>query len=361
MLQSHFDSKPRKPENNSPFLPALQILKERCLELSTQVETILEEHAPRRPVGRALRHMEKLEEELNVCAHEQTKREQRMRNSLFRCRKFLRVGGRDVGKVLCIAFQKLEGGTYGLFAGYSDGNVRQWDVNGSKVACVVMAHQGSSVTSVTMGVGRLYTGGAEGKIKVWDLGTMTKEVTRTQRNLLDVLGHSDGVSSLRICGNVLLSASLDLTVRAWDMLACDPKMKPNNFPETSLEAPKAMRLYNRDEVMFMEEEEERAKRFENVDNATKNLLGTVLTTVGLKRASRKARRSIRGDHGPDIGEDSEEEELDEGAEFQRMVHHDMLELTEMMPSLSVAVKEGTDLAEEFLRNLRTKIRGGEDQ
>ena len=180
--------------------------------------------------------------------------------------------------------------------------------------------------------------------------------------MLDVVGHDDGIISLQMCGNILLSSSHDLTVRAWDMLSCDAKMKPNNFPETSTEAPQAMRLYSHEEVMFMEEEEERMQRFANADNATKNLMGSVIAHMGLKRAARRARRAIMGDDytGDDMDELLGEEVLDEGAEFKKMVLDDLMDLTESMPALSTAVKDGTDLAEEFLKTLRTKIKGHDE-
>jgi len=59
--------------------------------------------------------MEKLEMELETVTKEQSKRENRMRSAVFRSRKFLRLAGKDFGslKVNCIAFQKLEGGSYG--------------------------------------------------------------------------------------------------------------------------------------------------------------------------------------------------------------------------------------------------------
>jgi len=59
--------------------------------------------------------MEKLEMELETVSKEQSKREHRMRSAVFRSRKFLRLAGKDVGnlKVNCVAFQKLEGGSYG--------------------------------------------------------------------------------------------------------------------------------------------------------------------------------------------------------------------------------------------------------
>lgn len=180
--------------------------------------------------------------------------------------------------------------------------------------------------------------------------------------MLDVVGHDDGVISLQMCGNILLSSSHDLTVRAWDMLACDAKMKPNNFPETSQEAPQAMRLYNKEEVLFMEEEEERQRRFMNADNATKNLMGSVMASVGLKRAARRARRAIMGEEykGDEMDEMLGEEELDEGAQFKKMVLEDLMDLTDAMPALSSAVKDGTDLAEEFLKTLRNRIKGHEE-
>jgi len=342
---------------------AVAILKERCKELRAQVDEIVEAAKPRRPVGRAMRLMERLEAELQAAETECQRREQRLRNSLYRCRKFLRVTGKDVGKVMCIAFQKLEGGAYGLFAGYADGNVRQWDVNGSKVACVFMAHQGSSCTSVALGVGRLYTGGADGMIRVWDL-IQSKLTGRTQQNMIDLAGHTDGVTCLKVCGNLLLSSSHDLTVRAWNLLSMDPEMKPNAFPEGSTEGVQALRLYDKDEVIAMIEEEERMRRFQNVDSANQQLYSGVMTAVKLKRARARAQRALSGEIDllpEDAEKEEDEEEVEEGDEFLKMVHADMLELTECLPMLSKEVDEGMELAESFLKNLRNKLKGEEEE
>ena len=97
-------------------------------------------------------------------------------------------------------------------------------------------------------------------------------------------------------------------------------------------------------------------------NDENELRCTCLSDTSRTRAARRARRAIMGDDytGDDMDELLGEDMLDEGAEFKKMVLDDLMDLTESMPALSTAVKDGTDLAEEFLKTLRTKIKGHDE-
>jgi WD40 repeat protein len=163
-----------------------------------------------------------------------------------RCRKFLFEPAREVGRVTSLAFTALENKTYGLFAGYSDGKVRQWDINAGCVAHLFMAWIPFSVTSVCLGIGRMYCGYANGLIKVWDLTKLKPSLIRTQKNEIDLLAHQDGVAFMQLCDNLLFTCSDDKAMRTWDLLRCDPSMtlplRPASTMKSALPPSSLMRL-----------------------------------------------------------------------------------------------------------------------
>lgn len=162
----------------------------------------------------------------------------RMRTNRAKASTFLNQGVEHAGRVTCVFCARREGARdLALFVGYMDGHVRQWDMRTATVTRTFMrGHKPDAVMSLTVGKGRLYTGYSSGKIKIWDTmpppidaehpeKVQAKEVTKTQKNMIDVEGHLDGVLGMALCENLLMSHSEDKSVRIWDLRACDPAME----------------------------------------------------------------------------------------------------------------------------------------
>jgi len=145
-----------------------------------------------------------------------------------RCRRFLYHAHLQLGRVLSVKHAVLESGAHAIFAGYSDGAVRQWDVVSMAPMCVYMDSSSASFCSMALSENaRLLTGYSDGTIKLWRIqqqvpsGKDGMPTTHfTHRNFATLKGHSDRVLSLSTMHNLLVTASLDSTVRVWDVDAC---------------------------------------------------------------------------------------------------------------------------------------------
>ncbi|KAJ1493030.1 hypothetical protein T484DRAFT_1769539 [Baffinella frigidus] len=149
-----------------------------------------------------------------------------MRTNRAKASTFLNQGVEHAGRVTCVFCARREGARdLALFVGYMDGHVRQWDMRTATVTRTFMrGHKPDAVMSLTVGKGRLYTGYSSGKIKIWDTmpppidaehpeKVQAKEVTKTQKNMIDVEGHLDGVLGMALCENLLMSHSEDKVLR----------------------------------------------------------------------------------------------------------------------------------------------------
>ena len=144
-----------------------------------------------------------------------------------RCRRFLHDSNGHPGRVLSITHGKVSSGEMVIFAGYSDSAVRQWDILTMTPMCVYMNFSSASLATITADDRRLFTSYSDGTIKLWPIHqehgykpNAKRTTVFTQRNFTTMLGHSDHVIGLKIMKNLLVSASLDQTVRVWDLHSC---------------------------------------------------------------------------------------------------------------------------------------------
>ena len=142
------------------------------------------------------------------------------------CRRFLH-DSRVRGRVLSVTHAIIKSGAHVIFAAYSDGAVWQWDILTMAPMCVYLHYAAASLSSVTSDDVRLFTGYSDGTIKLWPIhqdprgeaGDKPKCIF-TSRNFATLVGHSDHIVRLSAMQNLLVSASLDETVRVWDMAVC---------------------------------------------------------------------------------------------------------------------------------------------
>ena len=152
----------------------------------------------------------------------------RARLADMRCRRFL-CASETAGRVGCLSMQYVRRIGYLLYAGYSDGRIRQWDVKSESVIRIFLTGVQNDASCLCFGGERMFSAGEGGVIKVWNLTASTptqpagdgpSRARTVYRNEFD-LGHTGGVLALRLVGNLLLSAAADSTVRVWNLLACD--------------------------------------------------------------------------------------------------------------------------------------------
>ena len=88
----------------------------------------------------------------------------RARLGEIRCRRFL-CAPDAAGRVECLSMQHLRRSTYLLFAGYSDGRVRQWDVQAEAVVRVFLAGREHDAKCMCFGGDRMFTAGEGGTVQ----------------------------------------------------------------------------------------------------------------------------------------------------------------------------------------------------
>ncbi|XP_006651037.1 zinc finger CCCH domain-containing protein 48-like [Oryza brachyantha] len=97
-----------------------------------------------------------------------------------------------------------------LFAGAEDGAVYMWRMNQEQQSfdeVAALTGHDKAVVSLAQGKGALYSGSADGSIRVWDL--------ETHRCIYSFAGHSSAVTALLCWERFLLSSSDDGTVKVW--------------------------------------------------------------------------------------------------------------------------------------------------
>ena len=208
----------------------LSSLKKNFRELKDQADEMGEElKQVSKKVGKPLQQkldtlnssMEELEEQIKVLEGIQRVRMPRVRNK-DRCRRFLCDSDVQLGRVMSVAFGSVRSGPHVVFAGYADSAVRQWDVITKTPICVFLGGTSASLVSLTVDKDKLFTGYSDGAIKLWliDQEPAMGRCSYTQRNFATLAGHSDQILRLKTMKNLLVSASLDRTVRVWDMQEC---------------------------------------------------------------------------------------------------------------------------------------------
>lgn len=117
-----------------------------------------------------------------------------------------------VGHSLCVnACSPLRRGPQLMATGSDDGLVKVWDARAKR--CVHSLPASYPVTAVCFGGdgSRVYSGGVDDAITVWDL--------RKEAAVVSLAGHTDTVTYIALSpdGNHILSNAMDNTVRAWDV------------------------------------------------------------------------------------------------------------------------------------------------
>ena len=141
-----------------------------------------------------------LEEERGALDAARREAQQRAARNRARAAKFLFAGAEFAGRVTALCCARREGSLeLTLFAGYTDGHVRQWDMRaGAVIKMFLRGARADAVTALAVGKGRLYSGYTTGGIKIWETAPRkgerapSKGASKTQRNLVDVEGHTDG-------------------------------------------------------------------------------------------------------------------------------------------------------------------------
>lgn len=94
-----------------------------------------------------------------------------------------------------------------LYSGAADGTIKIWDLEINECKATLNDHKGP-ITSLCINKNVLYSGSADGTIKVWNLATNECEVT------LEV---GSSIECLCIQKNVLYSGSADGKIKIWDL------------------------------------------------------------------------------------------------------------------------------------------------
>jgi WD40 repeat protein len=96
------------------------------------------------------------------------------------------------------------------FASY-DHNIKIFDINSNKESKQLIGHQSEVTCLLELTDNRLASGSADSSIRIWD--------TQKAIALHELKGHTETVSSLVLLkdGITLISASLDATIRMWDI------------------------------------------------------------------------------------------------------------------------------------------------
>jgi WD40 repeat protein len=95
-----------------------------------------------------------------------------------------------------------------LFSGSYDGTIKVWDLNTLTEVGTLAGHT-DGVLSLAVAEGRLYSGSYDKTIKVWDLNTLTEVGT--------LAGHTSSVAALAVAESKLYSGSTDKTIKVWDL------------------------------------------------------------------------------------------------------------------------------------------------
>jgi WD40 repeat protein len=119
--------------------------------------------------------------------------------------------------VSCVAFSP--DAKY-LAAGSWDGTVTLWDADTGKEVSVLKADEGVLTVAFSPDSTKLATGGWEKVVKIWDV--------KTGKELGGLAGHQHNISSVIFnkTGDQVVSASLDGTVRVWNVSAARQKVDP---------------------------------------------------------------------------------------------------------------------------------------
>lgn len=96
-----------------------------------------------------------------------------------------------------------------IYSGGKDDAIRVWNMKTLELEKVIELEHGAAVWSMASWQDKLMTGHDDGKVRVWNLSSGFCE------QVLE--GHEDGVNALAVCGTRLASASDDCTVRLWAM------------------------------------------------------------------------------------------------------------------------------------------------
>ena len=73
---------------------------------------------------------------------------------------------------------------------------------------------------------RLFSGGLDNEIRVWDALVDSAESQLPQRELALLRGHTGGIRTLEATSATLFSGSADMTIRVWDVTSKEKETYP---------------------------------------------------------------------------------------------------------------------------------------
>eukprot|EP00842_Homolaphlyctis_polyrhiza_P002668 jgi/Hompol1/3401/HPOL_006511-RA len=99
-----------------------------------------------------------------------------------------------------------------LYTGAYDGKIRMFDMTSGDLLKTTDAHN-LSIWSMAMDArnDRLFSAGTDGAIKIWS------SINETMTPVDQLKSHTGKVYSIKLQGNLVLSASSDKTIKLWDM------------------------------------------------------------------------------------------------------------------------------------------------